>query len=173
MKLDLKIKQKCKNIQLVIVDVDGVLTDGGRYYSKNGETLKKFHARDGMGINNLLRQKIKTVILTKEKSSITRKWAKEMNIDYVYEGFVNKEQALDSICTKYNIKLINIAYIGDDINDIGVLKKVGFSVVPNDAVFQVKKISHYICESDGGKGCVRELTDMILLSKFPTKTKWY
>jgi YrbI family 3-deoxy-D-manno-octulosonate 8-phosphate phosphatase len=173
MKLDVKIKQKCKNIRLLIVDVDGVLTDGGRYYSKNGEELKKFHTRDGMGINNLLRQKIKTVILTKDKSSITRKWAKEMNIDHVYEGFKEKEQALEDICKKYRIELKNIAFIGDDINDIEVLKIVGFSVVPNDAAFQTKKIAHYVCKTGGGKGCVRELTDLILLVKFPTKTKWY
>ena len=90
MEKNLKIKQKCKNIKLLLTDVDGVLTDGGRYYSKEGEVLKKFHVVDGMGVNILLRNNIKTIILTKEKSMITKKWAKDMNISQVYSGFVKK-----------------------------------------------------------------------------------
>jgi len=173
MNLSSKIKQKCKNIQLVIVDVDGVLTDGGRYYSKDGEMLKKFHTRDGMGVNILLRNKIKTVILTKEKSPITRKWAKEMNIFKVFDGFIKKEQALNKICKKFNVTLKNIAYIGDDVNDIQVLKKVGLSAVPNDAVMQARKVAHYTCKTKGGKGCFRELVDIILSAKFSATIKWY
>lgn len=173
MNSNLKIKQKCKNIKLVATDVDGVLTDGGRYYYKKGEILKKFHVRDGMGINILLRNNIRTIILTKEKSMITRKWAKEMNISKVYEGFVKKELALTQICKKYNITLKNIAFIGDDVNDLEVLKKVGLSAVPNDAVMQAKQIADYTCETKGGEGCFRELVDVILLAKFLSKTKWY
>jgi len=173
MEKNLKIKQKCKNIKLLLTDVDGVLTDGGRYYSKEGEVLKKFHVVDGMGVNILLRNNIKTVILTKEKSAITRRWAKEMNVSKVYEGFVRKELALTQICKKYNISLKNIAFIGDDINDLEVLKKVGFSVVPNDAVSKAKQIADYTCKTKSGNGCFRELTDVILLSKFSSKTKWY
>ncbi|MCH7647082.1 MAG: HAD-IIIA family hydrolase [Thaumarchaeota archaeon] len=173
MNSNLKIKQKCKNIKLVATDVDGVLTDGGRYYSKKGETLKKFHVRDGMGVNILLRNNIRTVILTKEKSMITRNWAKEMNISKIYEGFVKKELALTQICKKYNITLKNIAFIGDDVNDLEVLKKVGLSAVPNNAVMQAKQIADYTCKAKGGKGCFRELVDVILLAKFLSKTKWY
>ena len=173
MNSNLKIKQKCKNIKLVATDVDGVLTDGGSYYSKKGETLKKFHVRDGMGVNILLRNNIRTVILTKEKSMITRNWAKEMNISKIYEGFVKKELALTQICKKYNITLKNIAFIGDDVNDLEVLKKVGLSAVPNNAVMQAKQIADYTCKAKGGKGCFRELVDVILLAKFLSKTKWY
>ena len=85
-----KIAKKSKAIKLVLTDVDGVLTDGGRYYSEKGEYIKKFHVRDGMGINLLLRNKIKTVIITKERSKIVRKWAKEMNVTAVYEGAAKK-----------------------------------------------------------------------------------
>ena len=166
-------KQKCKNIKLVLTDVDGVLTDGGRYYSDKGEILKKFHVKDGMGVNILLRNNIKTIILTKEKSKIVRKWAKDMNISQVYDGIIRKESVLTEICKKYNVTLKNLAFIGDDVNDIEVLKKIGFSAVPNDAVTQAKQIANYICKANGGKGCFRELIDFILLSKFSSKTKWY
>ena len=169
MQKNLKIKQKCKKVKLLITDVDGVLTDGGRYYSKEGEVLKKFHVRDGMGVNILLRNNIKTIILTKEKSMITKKWAKDMNISQVYSGFTKKERALTQICKKYKVSLKEIAFIGDDVNDLEVLKKVAFSAVPNDAVIQVKKIADYICKASGGKGCFREMSDLILLSKFSYK----
>ena len=170
MQKNLKIKQKCKKIKLLLTDVDGVLTDGGRYYSKEGEVLKKFHVRDGMGVNILLRNNIKTIILTKEKSMITKKWAKDMNISQVYSGFTKKELALTQICKKYKVSLKEIAFIGDDTNDLEALKKVAFSAVPNDAVVQVKKIADYICKASGGKGCFREISDLILLSKFSHKT---
>ena len=170
MQKNLKIKQKCKKIKLLLTDVDGVLTDGGRYYSKEGEVLKKFHVRDGMGVNILLRNNIRTVILTKEKSMITKKWAKDMNISQVYGGFTKKEKALTQICKKYKVSLKEIAFIGDDTNDLEALKKVAFSAVPNDAVVQVKKIADYICKASGGKGCFREISDLILLSKFSHKT---
>ena len=172
MQKNLKIKQKCKKIKLLLTDVDGVLTDGGRYYSKEGEVLKKFHVRDGMGVNILLRNNIRTVILTKEKSMITKKWAKDMNISQVYSGFTKKELALTQICKKYKVSLKEIAFIGDDVNDLEVLKKVAFSAVPNDAVIQVKKIADYICKASGGKGCFREISDLILLSKFSHKTSY-
>ena len=170
MQKNLKIKQKCKKVKLLITDVDGVLTDGGRYYSKEGEVLKKFHVRDGMGVNILLSNNIRTVILTKEKSMITKKWAKDMNISQVYSGFTKKELALTQICKKYKVSLKEIAFIGDDTNDLEALKKVAFSAVPNDAVVQVKKIADYICKASGGKGCFREISDLILLSKFSHKT---
>jgi len=172
-KINQEIKNKCKNIKLVVTDVDGVLTDGGRYYSNRGEMLKKFHTRDGMGVNILLRNNLKTVILTKEKSAITRKWAKDMNVSHIFEGFAKKELVLVQVCEKYKITLKEITYIGDDVNDIEVLKKVGLSAVPNDAANQAKEVADYTCAAKGGMGCFREIVDMILLSKFSLKTKWY
>ena len=90
--MNTKIKRIAKKVDLLITDVDGVLTDGGRYYSDEGEKLKRFHVRDGMAVNILLRNKIKTIILTKEKSSITKKWAKVMNVTEVFSGFTEKEK---------------------------------------------------------------------------------
>jgi len=171
--MNIEMKRIAKKIDLVITDVDGVLTDGGRYYSDQGEKLKKFHVRDGMGINILLRNKIKTIILTKEKSGITKKWANDMNVEEVFSGYANKEKALELISKKYKMQLKNMAYIGDDVNDLQVLKQIGFAAVPNDAVFQAKKTADYICKNRGGHGCFREFSDLILQAKFGNKTKWY
>ena len=164
---------KCKKIKLVVTDVDGVLTDGGRFYSIKGEIIKKFHTRDGMGINILLRNGIKTVILTKENSKIVMKWAAEMNVSKSYYKVVKKEEELENICKKFHLKPNEIAYIGDDVNDLNLMKKVGFSATPKDGIEQAKKVADYICELNGGEGAFRELADLILSIKFPHKTKWY
>jgi len=171
MKNSLKIK--CKKIKLLVTDVDGVLTDGGRYFSKDGELLKKFHVRDGMGVNLLLRNNIKTVILTKERSKITQSWAKSMNVTKTYSDIKIKEEKLKTICDFFNVIPTEIAFIGDDVNDINLLKKVGVSASPFDGIPQAKKIVDYICKNSGGNGAFRELADLILESKFPKKTKWY
>jgi len=168
-----KIIDKCKKIKLVLTDVDGVLTDGGRYYSNKGESIKKFHVRDGMGVNLLLRNGIKTVIVTKENSTITKRWAKDMNISKVYSGLIRKEEAITKICNFYNVSTFEIAYIGDDVNDLNLMQKIGFSATPNDGIFDAKKITDYVCMMAGGNGAFREFVDLILKSKFPKKTSWY
>tara|TARA_B110000495_G_scaffold193358_1_gene198434 strand:+ start:890 stop:1414 length:525 start_codon:yes stop_codon:yes gene_type:complete len=164
---------KFSNIKLLLTDVDGVLTDGGRYYSSTGELLKKFHTRDGMGVNILLRNKINTAIVTKEKSKIVRKWAKNMNVQNVYDGITIKENMLNKICNDFKVKPEQISYIGDDVNDLGLLKLVGLSACPNDASNLIKKEVHYVCENDGGNTAFREIVDCIMTSKFPDNPKWY
>jgi len=168
-----QIKKKAKKIKIVLTDVDGVLSDGGRYYSKNGEIVKRFDTRDGMGVNVLLRNNIKTVIVTKETSPIVKKWAKDMNITYVYNGVTKKELILTKVCKTFNVSPSEVAYIGDDINDIGLMKKVGFSATPKNSDFSTKKVTDYICKNNGGQSAFREFSDMILYSKFPDKKIWY
>ena len=165
--------EKCKKIKLVLVDVDGVLTDGTRYYSSKGEELKNFHTRDGMGVNLLLRNGVKTGILTKEKSKIVKKWALEMNVSNVYDGAVRKEHVLKKVCKDSGLKKSEIAYIGDDVNDLELLKIVGFSATPKDGIEEAKQLVDYVCKFDGGKGAFREVADVILSIKFPHKKKWY
>ena len=167
------IKNKCKNIKIILTDVDGVLTDGGRYYSDKGEILKKFHVRDGMGINILLRNGIKTIIVTKENSKITKKWAKEMNITKVISGSLKKENELSKVCKKFKVTKNQVAYIGDDVNDLLLLETVGFSAAPNDADNMIKKHVDYVCLKGGGDGAFREISDMILKEKFPRKKSLY
>ena len=166
-------KNKCKKIKIILTDVDGVLTDGGRYYSDKGEILKKFHVRDGMGINILLRNGIKTIIVTKENSKITKKWAKEMNITKVISGSLKKENELSEVCKKFKVTKNQVAYIGDDVNDLKLLTKVGFSAVPNDADDMIKKHVDYVCSKNGVDGAFREISDMILKEKFPRKKSLY
>ena len=165
--------KKFSTIELVLTDVDGVLTDGGRYYSKTGEHVKKFHTRDGMGKNILLRNNIKTVIVTKEKSKIVKKWAKDMNVEKIFDGIKIKEDVLDSICKEFKIKPNQVAYIGDDVNDVGLLKIVGLSACPNDSSEIIKKEVDYVCEKNGGNAVFREIVEKIIIAKFPKKQKWY
>ena len=167
------LKSKCKKIKLVLTDVDGVLTDGGRYFSEKGEIVKRFHVRDGMGINILLRNGIQTAIVTKENSKIVKKWAKEMNVSKTYSGIKIKEKELKKICKYYKVLPSEIAFIGDDVNDMELMKKVGFSATPSDGILQAKKIVNYICKTSGGNGALREMIDLILKEKFSNKTNWY
>lgn len=165
MKFPNSLLQKCKHIKIVLTDVDGVLTNGGMYYSANGDIMKKFHTRDGMGVNILKRIDIKTIIVTKEQTKIVRQWAKKMNVAKVYDGVVEKELVIDKICKLYKIKPVNIAFIGDDVNDVSLLEKVGLSATPNDGIDSVKKICNYICKNNGGNAAFREIVDLIVSSK--------
>ncbi|NDF25658.1 MAG: 3-deoxy-D-manno-octulosonate 8-phosphate phosphatase [Thaumarchaeota archaeon] len=131
---------KVGKIKVVLTDVDGVLTDGGMYYSVKGDIMKRFFVRDGMGVTLLRKVGIPTLIVTKEKNLIIKQWAKKMKIDKVYDGVLDKGLILEEICNNFDVKPEQIAYIGDDINDLGLLKKVGFSATPNDGIEDAKKI---------------------------------
>ena len=153
---------KCSSIKLIITDVDGVLTDGGMYYSEKGESFKKFNTRDGMGVELLRNHKIPVVIITGENSKIVVKRAKKLLIKDVFIGIKKKELLLSKICKKYDINKNNIAYIGDDINDLEILKQIGFSACPADGISIIKKNTDYICKSKGGEGVLREIADLII-----------
>ena len=165
--------ESIKKIKLVVSDVDGVLTDGGMYYSAKGDIQKKFHARDGMGIAILQRNGIPTVIITKEKNEIVKKWTSKMKVDKLFQGIKKKETLLIKLCDHYNLNEENIAYIGDDVNDLEIMKKIGFSVTPKDGNIEVKKIANYISKINGGEGVLREICDLLILTKFGNKKKLY
>ena len=158
-----KILQKCKKIKLVITDVDGVLTDGGIYYSAKGEEFRKFNAIDGMAVELLRKQGIKTVFMTKENSQIAKQRGKKVQAAAIFVNVLNKEKLLSKICHKFRVEPEEIAYIGDDVNDVKIMKLVGFSATPLNGLYPVKKIADYICKSRGGEGAFREFTDLILL----------
>ena len=157
-----KILQKCKKIKLVITDVDGVLTDGGIYYSVKGEEFRKFNAIDGMAVELLRKQGIKTVFMTKENSQIAKQRGKKVQVAAVFVNIISKEKLLSKVCHRFRVKPKDVAYIGDDINDVKIMKLVGFSATPVNGLYQVKKIADYICKSRGGEGAFREFTDLIL-----------
>lgn len=151
-----------KELKIVLTDCDGVLTDGGMYYYDNDVEGKKFNTRDGMAMQILRENGIKTGIITGENTTIVQNRANKLKVDYLYMGASNKYETVLEICEKENIKLENVAYIGDDINDLEVLKNVGFSACPNDAMNKVKKICNFISSKDGGKGVVRDVIESYL-----------
>ena len=160
--MESKIITKCKKINILLTDVDGVLNDGGMYYSSKGDVMKKFHARDGMGVTLLRKKGIPTIIVTKEKTDMVRKWANKMKVVELFDGIQNKEKIVDVICKKYKVSVDQIGYIGDDVNDIELLKKVGFSATPKDGIIEVRKIVDYICKKNGGEGAFREIADLLI-----------
>ena len=166
MKLNSKIKSKIKKIKLVVTDVDGVLTDGGMYYSEKGEILKKFNTRDGMAVELLLEKGLKTVFVTKESTKIASKRAKKVHAALSLSGIKNKESILSKLNKKFRIRNDEIAYIGDDINDINIMKKIGFSAAPIDANQIVKRIADHVCKTKGGNGVLREVADLIIEIQF-------
>ena len=168
-----RLVKKIKKIKILLTDVDGVLTDGGMYYSSKGDVMKKFHARDGMAISLLKKNGIPTILVTKEKTMIVKQWAKKMSVKKLYDGIVKKEQVLEKICQEFNIKPEEIAFIGDDVNDVKLLEKVGLAVMPNDGIKQLRTICDYKCKVRGGDGVLRETADLILGKKFSGKYKSY
>ena len=164
--------KKYRKIKLVLTDVDGVLTDGCMYYSSKGEELKKFHTRDGMAVELLLQKNIKTIIVTREKSKIVVSRARKIKIFKVYSNIKQKEAILNQICTKFKVTPGEILFIGDDINDEKIMKLVGLSAAPSDAINIIKNIANIITDASGGKGVLREVADMIILSQ-SVKSKEY
>lgn len=153
---------RLKKVKILITDVDGVLTDGGAYYSDEGIELKKFSIRDGMGIVLLQKAGYKVAIVTTEKTKIVERRAERIRVTDLYQGVVNKVEAIQDLLTKYSLTWDEAAFIGDDINDIPVLQRVGFAACPADATALNKKIAHYVTKSNGGHGCVREVCDLLL-----------
>jgi N-acylneuraminate cytidylyltransferase len=153
-------KRPKKKIKLVLTDIDGVLTDGGMYYSENGDELKKFNTRDGMAFEILRNAGIKTGIITSENTKIVENRAKKLNVDYLMQGKRNggKPAAAKEICEKEKIALEEVAYIGDDINCFELLSAVGLAACPADANEKIKSIPNIkILTKKGGEGCFREL----------------
>lgn len=151
-------------VKLFLTDVDGTLTDGGMYYSENDDELKKFNTRDGLGIRLLREAGIKVGIITSENTKIVANRAKKLNADYLYQGKIDggKLAIAQEICQKEGFSLNEVAYIGDDVNCIDLLKAVGFAACPADAQDLVKKVPNiHIMQKKGGEGCVRELADLL------------
>lgn len=141
------------------MDVDGTLTDGHIYVGENGEVMKAFDVKDGYAIARLRDYKIEPVIITGRKSLIVQKRAKELQITELHQGVVNKLEKLQRIATAYSIRANEIAYIGDDLNDLQCIYFCGLTACPIDAIDEVKKNVDYICKRAGGQGAVREFID--------------
>lgn len=160
---NLHLKKQIEKIKIVLTDNDGVLTDTGVYYSSKGEEYKRFSIRDGMGVERLRKYTgIETIIITGEESGSVKARAEKLKIKEYYLGVEKKVKVLPKIMKKNNVKPENIAFIGDDANDIDLMKMIGFKVTPADGMNFIKEISDYVCEHNGGNGAFRELAELII-----------
>ncbi|TAL71138.1 MAG: HAD-IIIA family hydrolase [Bacteroidetes bacterium] len=150
---------------MLVMDVDGTLTNAKVYYSGNGEELKEFSIRDGMGIVLLKIAGIIPAIITSENSKIVSARAAKLKIRNIVLGSRNKKKDLIDLSGKLKLSLENVAYIGDDVNDLHAIEISGVSACPSDAIESVKKKVNYVCKNSGGNGAVREFIDRILKSQ--------
>ncbi len=149
-------------IKMFLTDCDGCLTDAGMYYSEQGDELKKFNTRDGMGFALLRAKGIITGIVTSESVDLNRRRAEKMKLDVLESGCKDKVEAIKKIGARYGVDMQNIAYVGDDINDLEAVKMVGLGCAPADAMPQVKEAADYIAKAKGGEGVIREVVELIL-----------
>ena len=151
-----------KNIRLLLVDVDGVMTDGRIIYDGNGLETKFFNVKDGHGIKMLQRHGVEIGIITGRTSVVVDIRARELGINIVYQGALRKLESYDDIKSKTGLSDSQIAYIGDDIIDVPVMRRVAFSAAPSDALPEVRELADYVTACEGGRGAVREVCDMII-----------
>jgi 3-deoxy-D-manno-octulosonate 8-phosphate phosphatase (KDO 8-P phosphatase) len=156
---------KAKDVKLLLLDVDGVLTDGNLLYSSSGEESKAFNTQDGFGLRLLHDAGVEVGVITARKSEVVARRANELKMQYIYQGARNKNDAFKEIMKVSGLKPYQIAYMGDDWLDLTLLQQVGLAIVPANGVREVKDIAHFITERSGGAGAVRDACDLIVESK--------
>ncbi|NOX17253.1 MAG: HAD-IIIA family hydrolase [Chlorobi bacterium] len=160
-------QKKLAIIELILSDVDGVLTDGGLYYSTEGVAFKRFNVKDGMAVYMLREAGIKCGVISSDKSEIVKTRAERLKMDFASIGVWEKKAEAERICSELNITLEQVAFIGDDLNDVPLLETVGFSVCPADAVNKAKEKVDFVSDIPGGHGVFRQVADMIIASRQP------
>lgn len=150
------------SIRLLVMDVDGTLTDGHIYVGNNGEVMKAFNVKDGYGIVSILpKLGITPVIITGKTSEIVIRRAAELKINEVHQNIADKLPLLEKIAERYGVASKNVAYIGDDVNDLHCMQWCGLSACPSDSVGEVLDKADYVCKAQGGRGAVREFIEYI------------
>jgi len=165
---DTELQARARRVKLVLTDSDGVLTDTGVYYSERGEELRRFSVRDGMGVERLRDAGIATAIVTRELTGVVARRAEKLTLPYLFSGIRDKAAHLPVILRATGLPLAALAYIGDDVNDLGILAAVGaegLTGAPADAMPEVLSICHYTCVARGGHGAFREFAEWILETK--------
>ena len=160
--------ERAKKIKLLLLDVDGVLTDGRIIYDSKGNDLKLFDVHDGLGVYLLWRMGIKTILITAKGSKATHPRVRDMHVEKLYADIKPKTKVYEKIKKEYKLCDSEICFVGDDLVDLCVLKRAGLPIVVANAVSEIKKASKYITKKHGGKGAVREVTELILKSQ----NKW-
>lgn len=160
-----EIFERAKKIKLLLLDVDGVLTDGRIIYDSRGHDLKFFDVCDGLGINLLKKIGIPTILISAKSSKTIRRRAKDMPVEAIFENASPKLDVYNKILNKYKFNKEEVCFAGDDLVDLAIMTRVGFAVAVANAASEVKKISHYVTAKSGGRGAVRELAEIIIKSK--------
>ena len=156
-------RSRASRVRLLVTDCDGVLTDGSVYYSARGEELKRFLMRDGMGVDRLRRLAgIETAIVTGERSAALCRRAAKLAIRDVVLGADDKAASLEELAERYGLRLEELGYLGDDVNDLGAIERVGFASCPSDAMAEVAAAVHYVCMLPGGRGAFREVAELLI-----------
>lgn len=155
-------KEKLKRIKYFIIDVDGTMTDSGLYYDDHGNELKRFSARDGEAIRLARILDMKIIVITGRKCGATERRVKELQIDFCEQAVSNKYEYLRSYLAKHAIKREEVAYIGDDINDLKAMTLAGFIGCPADSCLEVKAMANYVGKRNGGHGAVRDVIEYVL-----------
>jgi 3-deoxy-D-manno-octulosonate 8-phosphate phosphatase (KDO 8-P phosphatase) len=158
----MKPDKRLKFIKLLVVDIDGVMTDGKLYFGDAGEMMKCFHIQDGYGLMKLRRAGIPTMMVSGKESPANRHRAKDLGIERIYENIQDKGAVIDEIKRDMNLESKDICYIGDDTIDLPAMRKAGFAVAVANAVDEVKEAADAVTEKEGGNGAVREVVDQIL-----------
>ena len=157
--------RRAANVRLLCVDVDGVLTDAGMYYGSDGEVLKKFNTRDGMGLARVREAGVAVALISGEDSAIVHARAAKLSIEDIFTGVSNKRAVIEELCAKRQIELEEVAFIGDDLNDLSALECVGLACAVADAAEPVKAVAHYVTDRRGGDGAVREVCELLIAAK--------
>jgi 3-deoxy-D-manno-octulosonate 8-phosphate phosphatase (KDO 8-P phosphatase) len=155
-------KQRARDVRMIVFDVDGVLTDGSLFYDNQGQEYKAFNSRDGHGIKMLRASGVKTGIITGRTSQIVLHRARNLGIEYIYQGAEDKLEALQSLLQETGLTPDQIAYMGDDVVDLPVLNRCGLAITVPDAPDEVKARSHVVTQAGAGRGAAREVCELIM-----------
>lgn len=159
------VRERAATVQLMVFDVDGVLTDGSLWYGENGETIKRFHVLDGQGLRLLAAGGVAVALMTARSSPVVTRRAADLGINEVHLGVHDKIQALTELTQKLRVSLEHTGYMGDDVNDLPALRQAGFAVTVPAAPAYVAQAAHWVTERQGGAGAVRECCDLILAAQ--------
>ena len=157
--------ERLKSVELLSLDTDGVLTDGGIYFSDEGEQLRRFNVKDGMGMKLIQTIGVRIIIITASSTPSIEHRATALGVDKVYLGVEDKKRKIVEICAELGLSLDQVAHIGDDLNDIPVMNVVGFPITVADAMENVLEIAQFVTEKKGGEGAVREVCDLMISAK--------
>ncbi|MBI5542267.1 MAG: HAD hydrolase family protein [Deltaproteobacteria bacterium] len=157
-----RMRELARQVDLLVLDVDGVLTDGGLYYGAEGEALKRFDVKDGHGLVLAHLVGLRAAILTARRSAIVEKRASELRISPVLQGFRDKKAGLLELLAMTKVRASRVGYVGDDINDLPAMSLVGFRACPSDAAAEVRRACHFVAKAGGGRGAVREIVELLL-----------